>query len=178
MPKRLPPSGGAKPRFEVAKDGLFYLDDNAVVTGFTPSRGGLLLGGGWNSLEGRINTPENKRLVRKLASHGLLVHEIMTLILNPDTKRVLEGHTFDKYFGEDMEWGRCHMKLKVSRAILRQALGAPAEYDEKGNKTRAEQHPYFPAGQWWEKTRSGFKEVTQNEVAVKEGTKVTLIIEG
>ena len=123
-------------------------------------------------------TDEQRNLVKMLAGHGLVQLQMIKYIINPRTGTHISENTLQKAFHDELIAGRAEMNLAVSQKVLEGALGSPAEYDKQGNQIRSEKHPYFPAQQWWEKTRAGMKETTAQEYGVKEGTKVTLIIEG
>jgi hypothetical protein len=105
-------------------------------------------------------TPEQRKKVEAYAGYGIPQEEIC-LLFKADGVQISK-HTLAKHFDDELLTGFVKASLGVSQTLHRQAVGAPAQYNEAGKLIRAEVAPNLGAIVWWEKTRRGMREPPQD----------------
>lgn len=85
-----------------------------------------------------VPTDENRSKVEALTAYGFTQERIAPMI-------GVSVPTLVKHYAREMERGEAPLEAKLLESVAGQALGAPALYDERGNKLRDEKRPYAPA---------------------------------
>ncbi|MDJ0449232.1 hypothetical protein [Methylocystis sp. JR02] len=77
--------------------------------------------------------------------------------------------TLHKHFRVELNTGMVKSNAKVGESLFIQAVGAPAQFDERGNQIRAEQPRVPSCGIFWAKARMGWKERDVHELTGENG---------
>lgn len=113
-------------------------------------------------------TDDQREQVEAYVSYGATHEEIAELIgVTPKTLRA--------HFRAELDRGSLKANMKVAGSVFRQAVGAPAVYDENGQCIREEQKPIFAASAFWMKCRAGWRETSRMELTGKDGGPVETI---
>jgi hypothetical protein len=121
-------------------------------------------------------TAEDRAKVETLASYGVAEDDICLLILNPRTAKPIAPKTLRKAFRLELNTGMVKANAKVGESLFVQAVGAPAVFDAKGNKLRAEVPRNVAAGIFWAKSRMGWSEKSKLELSGNNGGPIPLVI--
>lgn len=103
-------------------------------------------------------TDEQRKFVELAVTNGASHWQISRMLENPHTGKSISVGTLEKIFADELKTGHVRQRLATSQAIFKQAVGAPAEYDEDGNMLYPPQAPSLPAAIWYEKSRFGLRE--------------------
>lgn len=101
-------------------------------------------------------------MVEAFAAYGIQQEE-MCLVLGISLK------TLHKHFRVELNTGMVKSNAKVGESLFIQAVGAPAQFDERGNQIRAEQPRVPSCGIFWAKARMGWKERDVHELTGENG---------
>jgi hypothetical protein len=83
--------------------------------------------------------------------------------------------TLRKYYEEEIGTAATKANSRVADSLFKQAVGAPAEYDENGKRVRAEQTRVTTAAIFWLKCRAGWKETSVHELTGANGSPFTAL---
>ena len=127
-----------------------------VISGVSKASPRLML----DSKGGRSFEPteEQRKFVELSVTNGATHWQISKMLENPYTGRAIDTKTVERIFANELKLGHIKQRLATSQAIFKQAVGAPAEYDEAGQMLHPPQAPSLPAAIWYEKSRFGLKE--------------------
>lgn len=110
-------------------------------------------------------TEESRALVSKLAGYGMQRPEIASILGIGKT-------ALGKHYKAELARGDANAKAAILGSAFRQAMGAPAEFDEDGNMVR----PYTPPNPtmtiFLAKTRGGLIETQRRELSGPNGKPV------
>jgi hypothetical protein len=70
----------------------------------------------------------------------------------------IDRHTLAKYFPKELQTGGHRLRMNIMESLTRQALGAKAEYDERGKLIREEIAPHPSVAMFMGKVRCGLRE--------------------
>jgi len=99
-----------------------------------------------------VPTPELRDQVSSLVGYGMTRAQVSSIMH-------MDANTLRKHYAVELETGDLRANAAVARTLFKQAVGAPAEYDNKGNRVREEVLPHPGCGMFWAKTRMGWCEV-------------------
>jgi hypothetical protein len=117
---------------------------------------------------------EQRKHVEALAAYGVPQEDMCKLVVNPRTGKPIDLKTLHKHFRDELDTGMIRANARVAESLFRQAVGAPAVYDDKGNQLKAEQPPVVSAGIFWAKARMGWKERDVHEITGADGGPVEI----
>lgn len=116
-------------------------------------------------------TDDQREQVEAYVSYGATHDDIAELIgVAPKTLRA--------HFRAELDRGSLKANMKVAGSVFRQAVGAPAVYDQSGQCIREEQKPIFAAGAFWMKCRAGWRETSRMELTGKDGGPLQMDLSG
>lgn len=115
--------------------------------------------------------PTGIATIRRLAANGVQ-ETVLAAALGLDMKTWRRIRNEDPEAKAAWEEARALEQDTLVGALFRQAIGAPAEFDDAGNKVRAEQAPNAPAAMFLLKARHGYRDIgpvdggAENRVAI------------
>lgn len=112
---------------------------------------------------------EQRKMVTTLAGYGLTHAQVCALIKNTETGRPIDAKTLREHFRDELDIGTAQGDAAVLQSLYRQAVGAPAEHDEKGKLIRDEIKPIHGATIFACKARPGIKWTERVEHTGKDG---------
>jgi hypothetical protein len=117
--------------------------------------------------------PEDRRLVSALAGYGADQDYIASRIVNPQTGRPIDRKTLAKNFAAELSGAATEADIRVVESLFHQAVGRPAQYDDKGRLVRAEMPPVPACTIWWTKARLKWSERTDVAMSHSGAVEVT-----
>ena len=107
-------------------------------------------------------TDQEREQVRSLAGYGIPQAQICKLISRP-----IAVSTLRHAFRDELDAGLAQANSAVAQSLYQQAVGMPAQYDEKGKLVRKELDRVPSCGIFWAKARMGWRDVNVTRL---EGT--------
>jgi hypothetical protein len=114
-------------------------------------------------------TDKDRELVRTLAGYGLVQKQICSMIINPSTGKPIDEKTLRAHFRDEYDEGAAKGDAAVLQSLFQQAVGRPAEIDDKGRVVRDELKPNVSAAIFASKARPGIKYTERVEHTGKDG---------
>lgn len=102
-----------------------------------------------------IPTPEQREQVKAMVGYGIKYDAIAAVVKNPHTGKGISKHTLINSFPDELAEGASIANAAVAQSLFNKATGRGV-----GAVT---------AAIWWEKTRTGMKEVSKLEVGGPNG---------
>lgn len=112
-------------------------------------------------------TDRDRATVEKLVGYGLEHRQICEFVINERTKKPITPKTLRKVFRAELDRGVVKASITVQDTLFQHIVGAPAVYDEKGQKLREEIKPVYQAAMFWLKCRMGWKDTSIQEIDTK-----------
>lgn len=107
-------------------------------------------------------TQESKAIVRAMVANGATEDQIANYLTH--MAGIPCSHaTLAKHYQPELKTGRAHAVLTVGQSLYKKAVGAPAEYNSKGEKTRDEIKPEVTAQIFYLKARAGWRDIAAVE---------------
>lgn len=88
-------------------------------------------------------TDRDRQIVEAMSSYGIPQGAIARLIGGG-----ISEPTLQKHYRAELDSAQDKLTAKLNEALVAQALGHPAVYDDQGRLIRAEQKRYAPAAMW------------------------------
>lgn len=103
-------------------------------------------------------TPESRAAVQAMTALGITQEQICEYLSKFMKLPLASKHSLLKHYSTEIGLAKTHQVLMVSQGLYRKAVGAPASFDERGNKTRDEIKPEVTAQIFWLKCKAGWQE--------------------
>lgn len=101
-------------------------------------------------------TIESRKVVETLSGAGVAKPVIATHV-------GISENTLNRHYPHELTKGKANVHAMIGQTLVRMAVGAPAQYDEKGNKLRDEVLPNTQVLIFLGKCRLGLKETNVSE---------------
>jgi len=100
-------------------------------------------------------TQQMRDTVFLLRSRGASYDAIANLIINSDTGKPIGKNTLRKHFKVELERGMAEAKIRVGKALMDSACGAPVRIEKDGKRLLIHEavKPDLTAVKWWQGTR-------------------------
>ena len=105
-----------------------------------------------------VPTPESRAAVQALTALGTTQEQICEYLSKFMKLPLASENSLRKHYATEIGLAKTHQVLMVSQGLYRKAVGAPASFDERGNKTRDEIKPEVTAQIFWLKCKAGWQE--------------------
>lgn len=112
-------------------------------------------------------TKGQREQVETLSGFGIGQDDICLLLANPNTGKPIDLKTLHKHFRHELDVGIARANAKVVESLFFQAVGRPAQFDERGNLVRSELRPEPAPAIFWTKARMKWSE--RVEITGKDG---------
>lgn len=86
-------------------------------------------------------TPEDRKMVKRLASLKMTLERIAKRIINRSTGKPIAVDILREHFAEELDLGHEDLLFHVADRYVLRLTGAKAEFDDRGNQVRAEVLP-------------------------------------
>lgn len=86
-------------------------------------------------------TDDDRKRVKRLAALNVPLRDIAKRIINRQTTKPIGVDTLREYFADELEDGQLDLYITASDLYVKRVTGAPASFDEEGNKLRDEVLP-------------------------------------
>lgn len=103
-------------------------------------------------------TRGQRRKVQMLAAFKVPKSRIRLMIINPKTGQPISQKNFDRTFSDDIEIGQVMFEMELAESLRSQAIGAPALYDQDGNRIVSEIKPNPIVGIYLSKAIMGLRD--------------------
>lgn len=97
----------------------------------------------------------DRQAVELMVGHGIPLHELRKVIVNPETGRAVSLATLKRHFAREIEAGRVKADAEVAESLFRQAIGRTKVIVD-GEIVQEERLPVTSAAIWWTKARMGW----------------------
>lgn len=103
-------------------------------------------------------TDQSRAVVRALVANGAREEDVCNYLKHMLNLPVASRATLAKHYAPELATARSHAQLTVAQGLYKKAVGAPAEFDVRGNKIRDEIKPEVTAQIFYLKAQAGWKD--------------------
>lgn len=105
-----------------------------------------------------VPTPESRAAVQAMAALGITQAQMCEYLSKFMKLPIASENSLRKHYATEIGLAMTHQVLMVSQGLYRKAVGAPAQFDQTGNRVRDEVKPEVTAQIFWLKCKAKWQE--------------------